>query len=451
MPKFKKEAQEELIEERLKLQEAKQHRHRGHRRRGQAHHEGHGRAQQDDGGAVRRSTSRAWASTSPPCASASGRRLRGATSSGAFGRRSPSPSATSTACCRRRPAKPERTRSSCRCRRSRLPMPAKLDQNAHGQALCARPRPCAASSAAARAWQAWPRTPAGARFDDLKFIKPSSFPSRRARMLLSAKDGEMLPPATRRDRHRALRRVRPARDQGRREAAREGAGGAAAEGIRDRRQAPPGDLGRTRTSSTAERGDDRLAARAAGRLERAMPLAVTMGDPAGIGPDITLASWLRAQRTRPAALRALRRPGRARSERARALGLAVPIADDRHACARRRRRSRDALPGPAACRIGAGDGADAAVVARHRGGDRGRAARRRAGARHQPDRQAARSTCAGFAYPGHTEFLAALAVRHQRGRHAPPGDDAGGGRAEGRAGHRAHPAVGGAAARSRAR
>ena len=31
MPKFKKEAQEELIEERLKLQEAKRIRHRNHR------------------------------------------------------------------------------------------------------------------------------------------------------------------------------------------------------------------------------------------------------------------------------------------------------------------------------------------------------------------------------------------------------------------------------------
>ena len=68
LPKFRKEAQEELIEERLKLQEAKRQRHRDHRRRGQARHQGPRRAQQDDGGAVRPAASRAPASTSRPCA-----------------------------------------------------------------------------------------------------------------------------------------------------------------------------------------------------------------------------------------------------------------------------------------------------------------------------------------------------------------------------------------------
>ena len=35
-----------------------------------------------------------------------------------------------------------------------------------------------------------------ARFEDLKYIKPSSIPEPTRSMLLSAKDGDMLPPAT---------------------------------------------------------------------------------------------------------------------------------------------------------------------------------------------------------------------------------------------------------------
>ena len=37
---------------------------------------------------------------------------------------------------------------------------------------------------------------ANARFDDLKFIKPGSVPEPTRSMLLSAKDGDVLPPAT---------------------------------------------------------------------------------------------------------------------------------------------------------------------------------------------------------------------------------------------------------------
>ena len=53
LPKLRKDAQEELIEEKLKLQEAQEGRHRSHRRRNQPHHQGHRRAQQGDRSAVR--------------------------------------------------------------------------------------------------------------------------------------------------------------------------------------------------------------------------------------------------------------------------------------------------------------------------------------------------------------------------------------------------------------
>jgi peptidyl-prolyl cis-trans isomerase SurA len=37
---------------------------------------------------------------------------------------------------------------------------------------------------------------AGARFEDSKFVKPSAIPEPTRSMLLSAKDGDMLPPTT---------------------------------------------------------------------------------------------------------------------------------------------------------------------------------------------------------------------------------------------------------------
>src|SRR5262245_12085571 len=55
-----------------------------------------------------------------------------------------------------------------------------------------------------------------------------------------------------------------------------------------------------------------------------LPLAVTMGDPAGIGPDITLASWLERADLELPPFVLLGDPD-ALAERARRLGLAVPI------------------------------------------------------------------------------------------------------------------------------
>ena len=147
------------------------------------------------------------------------------------------------------------------------------------------------------------------------------------------------------------------------------------------------------------------------------PIAVTMGDPAGIGPDITLTSWLersRARRCRPSCSMATRR----RCERGRARWVVdVPIAavdglEQAPAAFRR------CAAGPGRCRSPVGS----------------RAPMR---ASSPPSRRRQRPWLGGEAlalvtnpiakrslervplpYPGHTEFLAELAARHGA-RHRP--------------------------------
>ena len=75
-----------------------------------------------------------------------------------------------------------------------LPMPAKLDQGTMAKRYAE-----AEACAAVRRLQdhGGPGQGRGsARFEDLKYIKPSSIPEPTRSMLLSAKDGDMLPPAT---------------------------------------------------------------------------------------------------------------------------------------------------------------------------------------------------------------------------------------------------------------
>ena len=62
-----------------------------------------------------------------------------------------------------------------------------------------------------------------------------------------------------------------------------------------------------------------------GMPERPAPIAVTIGDPAGIGPDITLASWLERSRQGLPPFMLYGDPG-VLAQRAQALGWSVPIA-----------------------------------------------------------------------------------------------------------------------------
>ena len=150
-----------------------------------------------------------------------------------------------------------------------------------------------------------------ARFEDLKFIKPSTIPEPTRSMLLSAKDGDVLPPATAAAGieiyavcgRRALKADEKEREKAQEELSQQG--------IRDRRpSAICATSGRMRTSNSDERAvttSPRARSLPAARASaRAMPVAVSMGDPAGIGLDIALMSWRQRHAARLAAVRALR-------------------------------------------------------------------------------------------------------------------------------------------------
>jgi len=144
----------------------------------------------------------------------------------------------------------------------------------------------------------------------------------------------------------------------------------------------------------------------------AKPLALTSGEPAGIGPDITIAAWLRRNELNLPAFYLLGDPDFLR-HRAKLLGLAVAIADvsAEDAIA----TFADALPvvatgHPAAAQPGRPDptSADAAIASiRQAVVD---VAKGRAGA--VVTNPIAKSVLyrAGFRHPGHTEFLAELAA-----------------------------------------
>jgi len=153
------------------------------------------------------------------------------------------------------------------------------------------------------------------------------------------------------------------------------------------------------------------------------PLAVTMGCPAGIGPDISLAAWLhRKERDLPAFV--CFADARVLFERARGLGLDVPI-QEVGTSAEAGGVFRRALPVrnvtcAAAVVPGRPDGANSgatiasieAAVAEVEAGH----------ACAVVTNPIAKSVlyAAGFSHPGHTELLAALAERAHPGRQFPP-------------------------------
>jgi len=142
------------------------------------------------------------------------------------------------------------------------------------------------------------------------------------------------------------------------------------------------------------------------------PLALTMGEPAGIGPDIALAAWLRRnEETLPPFY--LIGDRAALDERAARLGLRVPTADAAPAEA-------ETLFASALPVVDAGVRATATPgVPDHSSAPLAIAAIRRAVADVEAGHASAVVTNpiaksvltrAGFAHPGHTEFLAELAA-----------------------------------------
>jgi 4-hydroxythreonine-4-phosphate dehydrogenase len=150
------------------------------------------------------------------------------------------------------------------------------------------------------------------------------------------------------------------------------------------------------------------------------PLALTLGDPAGIGPDVTLGAW--AARTReaipsfvligdPAALDA----------RARALGLTVPIAElsEIGAGPSRFPHALPVLPIAAQGEVVAGrpDRSAGPLIIRSIEDAVGLAQAGAARAVVTNPIAKAMLYGAGFPFPGHTEFLAALASANRKPLH----------------------------------
>ena len=155
---------------------------------------------------------------------------------------------------------------------------------------------------------------------------------------------------------------------------------------------------------------------------RRRPLAVSMGDPAGIGPEITLRAWLeRSDRGLDPFV--VFGDKQVLAERARLLGLAVPIADV-HATGEASELFGSALPVlhspfPARVTAGVADPANAAGIVGAI--ETATAAVVRGEATALVTNPIAKHVVksANFPFPGHTEFLGALAERHT-GRHFHP-------------------------------
>jgi 4-hydroxythreonine-4-phosphate dehydrogenase len=140
------------------------------------------------------------------------------------------------------------------------------------------------------------------------------------------------------------------------------------------------------------------------------PLALTMGEPGGVGPELAIKAWSALRATGPCF--ALLAPPALIDVRARALGLPVRIAETHWADAAD--AFAEALPvvplnAAAPDRPGVADPAGAAAVIESI--DRAVAAvlAGEAGAVVTSPIQKASLYAAGFAHPGHTEYLGALA------------------------------------------
>jgi 4-hydroxythreonine-4-phosphate dehydrogenase len=141
------------------------------------------------------------------------------------------------------------------------------------------------------------------------------------------------------------------------------------------------------------------------------PLAVTLGDPAGIGPDITLLSW-QAREAHGLLPFAVYGGADILRERARVLGLDVPIVPIRH-LEEAAQRFADALPvvQPVGRRGGTSADQDAAIVAAIEAGTTAALTGQALALVTNPIAKKSLQRIA-LDYPGHTAFLGQLAVRH---------------------------------------
>ena len=146
----------------------------------------------------------------------------------------------------------------------------------------------------------------------------------------------------------------------------------------------------------------------------AAPLAVTMGDPSGIGPDITLAMWLGIDAAERSSWFVLACP-ELLAGRARALGLDVPIHPIEKHQLRDLRPDRLAvlpLDNPVEAMAGAPDSSNAAAIIEAIERGVGLTLAGSAAALVTNPIAKAQLYAAGFGFPGHTEFLAELASGH---------------------------------------
>ena len=159
--------------------------------------------------------------------------------------------------------------------------------------------------------------------------------------------------------------------------------------------------------------------RPAGEPGRAVPIAVSMGDPAGIGPDIALMSWRERSRHGLPPFVLYADPD-VLVQRALALGLAVPIATI-VSLTEAVKAFADALPVmPVPIGPGTGTaGADAAVIAAIEAAAAAVATNEALALVTNPIVKRTLDL-AQLPYPGHTEFLAELAVRHGAARRPRP-------------------------------
>ena len=150
------------------------------------------------------------------------------------------------------------------------------------------------------------------------------------------------------------------------------------------------------------------------------PLALTIGDPAGIGPDITLLAWQARARGRIPPFALLGDPG-VLAARAEALGLDVPIATvERIELAPARfAQALPVLPVPIAGQVVPGCPDRAAASAVRQSIEYAVRLVAEGAARAIVTNPISKAVLygAGFPFPGHTEFLAALAETQDEAPH----------------------------------